>query len=119
MRRGNAWVKYFWLAIILYMTFTAGRLAYRNYQLNLEEAKLEHDIAVLETEIQDLNNKIIYYQSDSYKEKMLRAKLNLQKTGEKVVVITPEPKAEQVDEKPKDNRTNPERWWDYFFPAKS
>jgi cell division protein FtsB len=119
MQRGSKWVKYFWLAIILYMAIAAGRLAYRNYQHNLEEARLEHDIAVLETEIQDLKNKIIYYQSDSYKEKMLRAKLNLQKPGETVVVITPEPKAEIVEEKKRDKRLNPEKWWDYFFPSKS
>lgn len=116
MRRGSTWVKYFWLAIIFYMMFTAGRLAYRNYRLNLEEAELRHEISQLEVEIQDLKNKIVYYQSDSYKEKMLRAKLNLQKKGEKVVVITPEPKAEIVEEKQADKRTNPEKWWDYFFP---
>lgn len=115
MRRGNAWVRYFWLGIILYMAFSAGRLTYKNYQLNMEEAKLKEEVAVLENEIQDLKNKIIYYQSDSYKEKMLRAKLNLQKEGEKVVVITPEPKAEATEEELKDNRTNPQKWWDYFF----
>lgn len=116
MRRGSSWVKYFWLAIILYMAVTAGRLAYKNYQLNQDEAKLEHEITELEVEIQDLKNKIVYYQSDSYKEKMLRARLNLQKPGEKVVVITPEPKAEEVKIEKPDKRTNPERWWDYFFP---
>lgn len=115
MKRGNAWVRYFWLGIILYMAFSAGRLTYKNYQLNIEEATLKEELAALENEIQDLQNKIVYYQSDSYKEKMLRAKLNLQKEGEKVVVITPEPKAEEVSEKLRDKRTNPEKWWDYFF----
>lgn len=116
MRRGNTWVKYVWLGIILYMGFTAGRLAYRNYQFNLEEAKLEQEIAALELEIQDLNNKIVYYQSYSYKEKMLRAKQNLQKPGEKVVVVTPDPKATSEEESVVDRRTPPQRWWDYFFP---
>lgn len=115
MRRGNSWAKYFWLAIVLYMMYTVGRLAWKNYQLNLEEMKLRQDVAVLENEIQDLKNKLVYYQSDSYKEKMIRAKLNMQKEGEKVVVITPEPKVEEVEEKQKRKLSNPDKWWEYFF----
>lgn len=117
MRRGNSWVKYFWLAIVLYMVFSAGRLIYKNYQLNQEEAKLKSDVVSLENEVQDLKNQIVYYQSDSYKEKMLRAKLNLQKEGEKVVVITAPPDVQQVAEDKKENLTNPQKWLRYFFGA--
>lgn len=115
MRRGNSWAKYFWLAIVLYMMYTVGRLAWKNHQLNLEEMKLRQDVAVLENEIQDLKNKIVYYQSDSYKEKMIRAKLNMQKEGEKVVVITPEAKVEEIPEKERRKLSNPDKWWVYFF----
>ncbi|MDD3679045.1 MAG: septum formation initiator family protein [Patescibacteria group bacterium] len=118
MRRGNAWVRYVWLAAVLYMFFTVGRLAYRNYELNQEEAELRTSIAVLENEVQDLKNKIIYYQSDSYKEKMLRARLNLKKEGESVIVITPEPEVEEVViENTKDIKNNPQKWLSYFFPS--
>ncbi|MBW6431938.1 septum formation initiator family protein [Patescibacteria group bacterium] len=116
MKRGNSWVKIVWLIIVLYMLFTVGRLAYRNYQLNQEEAELRESVIALENEIQDLKNKIIYFQSDSYKEKMLRAKLNLKKEGEEVVVIMPEPEVEVVaatDEYQK--KTNPQKWSHYFF----
>lgn len=115
MRRGNTWVRYFWLAIVLYMMYTVGRLAYKNYQFNSEEAKLKEEVAILENEIQSLKNQIVYYQSDSYKEKMLRAKLNMQKEGEKVVIIPPEPPVENVDEKKKDNLSNPGKWVRFFF----
>lgn len=115
MQRGKSWVKYFWLAIVLYMFFTVGKLAYKNYQFNVEEMKLKEDIASLQNDIQNLQNQIVYYQSDSYKEKMARAKLNLQKEGEKVLVITPEPKADIVQEEPKQKFSNPEKWWQYFF----
>jgi cell division protein FtsB len=116
MKRGNPWVKYFGLALVLYMVFSVGKLAYKNYQLNVTELKLKEEISILENEISDLENKIVYYQSDSYKEKMIRAKLNMQKEGEKVVVITPEPDIEEVEPQ-KDNKklTNPERWWAYFI----
>jgi cell division protein FtsB len=97
------------------MLFTVGRLAYKNYQLNLEEAQLKTDIAALENEIQDLKNKIVYYQTDDYKDKMLRARLNLKKEGEEVVVITPAPEAEVVAEQIKLPKNNPERWLWYFF----
>lgn len=117
MRRGNKWVKYFWLAAVLYAFYTVGRLAYKNYQFNLEEAQLREDVARLEVEIQDLKNQIVYYQSDSYKEKMIRAKLGLKKEGEEVIVITPEPEAEKVDNEEVDTRTNPEKWLAYFFGA--
>ena len=117
MQRGNPWVRWLWLALVLYMMYTVGRLSYKNYQLNLEESTLRTDISDLENQIQDLKNNIVYYQSDSYKEKMLRAKLNMQKEGEKVVVITPEPKVEEVPDTRTENLTNPERWWRYFFGA--
>lgn len=115
MRRGNSWVKYFWLAIVLYMVFSVGRLVYKNYQLNQEEAGLRGEVASLENEVQTLKNQIVYYQSDSYKEKMLRSKLNLQKEGEKVVVITAPPDIQQVNEDRKENLTNPQKWLRYFF----
>lgn len=97
------------------MFYSIGRLAYRNYQLNVEELKLRSDITSLENEVQDLRNKIVYFQSDSYKEKMARAKLNLQKEGEQVVAIVPGPQAEEVKDEKKENFSNPEKWWRYFF----
>lgn len=115
MRRGNSWAKYFWLAIVLYMIFSVGRLAYKNYQFNMEEAQLRQDVSSLQNEIQDLKNQIVYYQSDSYKDKMIRTKLNMQKEGEKVVVIPPSPEAEEVTEKPKEVLNNPQKWLRYFF----
>lgn len=115
MRRGNTWVRWFWLVIVVYMMYTVGRLAYRNYQLNVEEARLRSDVAALQNDIQHLNNQIVYFQSDSYKEKMMRQKLNLQKEGEKVVVIAPEEKiAVEIEKKEERKVSNPQAWWDYF-----
>lgn len=116
MKRGNPWVKVLWLVLIFYGFFAIGRLAYRNYQLNREEEELRASIVSLENEIQDLKNKIVYFQSDAYKEKMLRAKLNLKKEGEQVVVIMPEPEVEQVSaDEDKNKRNNPQKWSHYFF----
>jgi cell division protein FtsB len=115
MQRGNKWARWIWLAIVVYMMYTVGRLAYKNYQLNVEEAQLKQDVASLQVDIQHLRNQIVYFQSDSYKEKMLREKMNMQKPGEKVVVIKAEPKIEvaAVSTK-KRNLSNPESWWDYL-----
>ncbi len=117
MRRGNKWVKLIWLTIAFYTLFTFGRLAYRNYQLNQEELGLKSEIAALQNEIQHLKNQIVYFQSDSYREKMIRAKLNLKKEGESVVVIPPDPETEEVEveEEEMAEKTNPEKWLSYFF----
>lgn len=115
MRRGNSWTKYVWFALVLYMLFSVGRLAFKNYQLNQEEANLRKDVAVLQSEIATLKHQIVYYQSDSYREKMLRSKLNLQKPGEKVVVITPPPAIQEVTDEKDKNLTNPQKWLKYFF----
>jgi cell division protein FtsB len=115
MRRGNTWARWIWLAIVVYMMYTVGRLAYRNYQLNVQEATLKADVAALQVDIAHLQNQIVYFQSESYKEKMQREKLNLQKPGEKVVVITPEPKLETPNTETKNHKvSNPQAWWDYF-----
>lgn len=97
--------------------YTVGRLAYRNYQQNVQEMKLRSDVATLQVDIQNLKNQIVYFQSDSYKEKMQREKLNLQKPGEKVVVITPEPKLAEgnTDQKQKNTGSNPQQWWSYLI----
>ncbi len=116
MQRGNGWVKYLWLAVVLFMMYKVAGLAYKNYQINIQELRLKEEISILENEIQDLKNQIVYYQSDSYKEKMIRAKLNMQKEGETVVVIEPEPQMEEVaDNSQIQRRTNAEKWWDYFI----
>lgn len=99
------------------MMYTVGRLAYKNYTLNVQEMKLRSDVATLQVDIQNLKNQIVYFQSDSYKEKMQREKLNLQKPGEKVVVITPEPKLAEgnADQKQKNTGSNPQEWWSYLI----
>lgn len=96
------------------MLFSAGRLAYRNYELSQEEEELRTNIASLELEIQDLRNKIVYFQSDAYTEKMIRSRLNMKKEGEQVMVVLPPKEAEEVVVE-EDKRTNPQKWFDYLF----
>ena len=115
MRRGNTWARWIWLAIVVYMMYTVGRLAYRNYQLNVQELQLKNDVTQLENDIQTLNYQIVYYQSDSYKEKMLLEKLNLQKSGEKVVAINQQsPELLQAAPAKKTKISNPTAWWDFL-----
>jgi len=116
MRRGNQWAKLIWLLVVLYMFFAVGRLVYKNFQLNREESSLRNEIVALENEIQHLENQIIYFQSEAYKEKMLRARLNLKKEGERVIVIAPAPEVKEVVvEESNAKKTNPEKWAEYFI----
>lgn len=115
MQRGNKSTRILLVIIVFYSMVSVGKLVYKNYELRKQEEKLRSDIASLENEIQDLKNKIVYYQSDAYKEKMIRAKLNMKKEGEEVVVIAANPEPEKEDSMPEEPKSNPQKWVDYFF----
>ena len=59
--------------------------------LNKKVANLERQINETEAAIKDLENKAEYYQSDIYKERQARLKLNYKKPGETVIFIYDNP----------------------------
>lgn len=71
----------FWLIFLLAKTL------WLNWQLAKSIEKINQQIAVLEQQKKDLNNLILYYQSDSFKELEGRRKLGLKKPGEKVMIL--------------------------------
>lgn len=79
-----------------------------------------------------LEEKIAYFETSDYKEKIAKDKFNLKKEGEKVVVIKRSPSSDNLDVDKKDlaetekftdeNRSketeegkNIIKWWNYFF----
>ena len=100
---------------VLFILYAVGNTVYENYQIQQEILGLKNDIANLAQGNKDLSAQILYYQSPSYQERIAREKLNLQKPGEKVIVIMPEAKAKAVKEDPYVKLTNPQKWWLFFF----
>jgi len=98
-----------------YMFFIAGRMAYKNYQIEQQISDLAKEVVAIEEENQDLRASIIYYQSDNFKEREARLKLGLQKPGETVIVIpSQEPFAEEKEEEKK-KESNFSKWKVFLF----
>lgn len=112
---------YFFLGIafFVYMFFLAGKTIYKDYKVNQEVDGLKEDISSLREENQELRSKIIYYQSESYKEKEARLKLGLQKEGESVIFIpNPTPPSQETEpQKPPLKTDNFKKWWDFIFKS--
>lgn len=120
------------------LTVSVGRESYRKYQLTKEINRLKSEIERLEKEDQNLANLLEYFEDESYLEKEARLKLNLQKPGEKLVVISEDredqPKQdvqgnlasnhsnvqgedgrEDADWSNREEEVNFWKWWEYFF----
>lgn len=73
--------------LIIYIFFLSGRVIWQNWQLKLQSESIKAEINRLYQANHDLENLILYYQSDSFKEVQAREKLGLKKPGETVVFI--------------------------------
>lgn len=114
----------FILVLLVYISYSVGWSIYRNYTINQEINQLKNDIAKLHGDIGDLQNLIVYYQSDSFKEVEARRRLGLRAPGEQVVILpkidqqkvvsdqsqTPDNSTDQADFTP-----NPVKWYKFVM----
>ena len=79
----------FWIGLILvvYIFVILVDENSKNYKLRQQTLALETQNQQLQTNINDLQNKITYYSSDEYREMVARQNLNLQAPGESVVIV--------------------------------
>lgn len=110
------------VVVLLLISFALGQEVIRKYQIEGEISDLQAQTEQLEQNNVELQSLISYFESDSYKEEQARLKLGLQRSGEKVVTVLgveTDIRAEQLQNSANDAlvdaRTNPIRWWDYFF----
>jgi len=108
------------ILVLGYLTFLTGRSIYQNWQTNQEIKRLNTDLEALRIESQNLRELIVYYQTQSFKEKEARQKLGLVKPDEKVVIITHEPVPNKVaNENLSRQVKKPNYWlWWRFFTEK-
>lgn len=111
--------------------FAVGYISYNLFQETYKENQINKEISQLQTEIERLNqdNKnfqelVNYLQTDDFKEKEIKDKLNLVKEGEQVILVKEKDvavKSAQIEnnQSPKAevivNRSNYYWWWHYFF----
>ena len=117
MKVEKPWIRLIALITICYLLFVVGKTLYQSYQVRKELDDMQAQIQELKDSNQQLQADITYYQSDSYKERIARERLGLQKPGEKVIVILPEQKQNVKEKDPYDSLTNPEKWWQFFFKS--
>lgn len=116
---GGRWIVIGGLVVIVGIGIALTRDVIRKARIRKEIASLEQQISGLERRNEELAGLIDYFESDTFTEREARAKLNVQKPGEKVIEVQ-QPSGEpttQVAVAPTvaQPQTNPERWWNFFF----
>lgn len=107
--------------IIFIFSFSAFlRITWQKMEIQGQIDKLKSEAERLEADNKDLTAYMDYFASESFKEREMRLKLNLQKPDERVIIISREenkPKEEIIV--PKDDKSqmmsNVKKWWEYFF----
>lgn len=104
---------------ILYLFFVISRTIYTNYNSNKELDKERQAVAMLRGEIADIQNKINYYQTSSFKEKEAREKLGYKAPGESVISLPIDKEEEKNADSSlgevKIKTPNYRYWFEYFF----
>lgn len=121
-----------------FLTFQLLKITNHKYKLQSELKPLNNEIERVEKEKEELSENFDYFKSESYAEKEARARLNLKKEGEKVVIVSPgeelqnqdlnpsleklslgqqenEPSAKLKANQEKKESSRVGLWWNYFF----
>jgi len=121
---------FFSIIFVIIGIFVAGWISYFSLKENKRNRQIEAEINNLRTEAQSLrqNNqemteKITYFETPEFQERVAKEKLNLQKENENVAIIKPSPvlRNEEIAGETvasKDitiEKPNYEKWWNYFF----
>lgn len=116
------------VALLLFLIFFSSyhflKTKYRQKEISQEVEELQKEIEEFEKKNKNLEQLSQYLQTDDFKERESKQKLNLVKEGEKVVIVKKDEieKSVQVEEKSepevKIDRPNYYYWWHYFFGIK-
>lgn len=111
---------------VFYIVFLLGRSIWVNFNLKKSISKLQGQITELDQEKKALNNLIVYYKSDAFKELEARKKLGLKAPDEKVMLLAATPSTESFPEEVAQEKkgvagestsitkANWRLWWDFF-----
>lgn len=110
-------------AAAVYVVYVAGKEAYRGRKIEREIDVLRQEAEKIKMENESLQEKISYYDTDEFREKIAKEKLNLKKEDEMVVEIRPTARIQKEDvveniESPVAvpiELKNYQKWWNQFF----
>ncbi len=111
---------------IIYVVFGISRSIWKNWQMVENIKKAQETLTALQNENKNLQNLLLYYKTDTFKELEARRQLGLKKPGESVIVIpenSDDKKSTNVTKnsntKESDNKTqsttNLEKWWHFVI----
>ncbi len=114
---------FFILGIVVFgfLLFALLNKFFESREIDQEIKESEQEIARLETKNLELKELLNYLDTDAFLEQEARLKFNMQKPGESVMVVSG---GSGDDQNKKDLavltaedkfRSNPAKWWDYFF----
>lgn len=110
------------LAVLTYASFKESQ---RNQQIEEKIVAMKEEAQKIKSNNESLREKIAYFETSQFQEGVAKEKLNLQKPGERVIIIKPSPykeesfeennkaKTEPLEEK--NNLPNYRKWWNQFF----
>lgn len=106
--------------VIFHFSFKEAK---RNKQIDQEIEKLRQEAGKIQANNQELQEKIAYFKTSDFQEKVAKEKLNLQKPDEQVVIVKPSPSYEIVEQESPNsqelevaqNIPNYKKWWNYLF----
>jgi peptidoglycan hydrolase CwlO-like protein len=110
------------IAVAVFISSNAVREAYRSRRIETEVTNLKNEANRIQNENEILKERIAYFQTPEFQEKIAKEKLNLQKPEENVVVIKrgiEQPVAVVADNSAEDevkqDVPNYVKWWNSFF----
>lgn len=112
------------LAVAGLISYSAFKETRRTKIINQEIEKLRLEAEKLRQNNKEMQEKIVYFETPEFQERIAKEKLNLQKEDENVTVVKPSPTAREknVEESEKikpmekfSEQPNYKKWWNYFF----
>jgi len=110
------------IVLAVLISISAVREAYRSKTIEKEVQALQQEADRIAKENDLLGQRIAYFETSDFQEKIAKEKLNLQKTDESVVVVKPGAQKEQQQEvaieedvQPQAAVPNYQKWWNFFF----
>ncbi len=112
------------LAILFFIVYKLLGQVRKKNEIDKEIGQLEKEIKHLNQENDELEGLVNYLETDSFKEREAKDKLNLIKEGEKLILVKEnKSKDEEIKKEPKkpeviSRYSKPHWWWYYFFSIK-
>lgn len=111
------------IVLAVFISISAVREAYRSKTIEKEVENLKQEAQRIQSENEAMTQRIAYFETAQFQERIAKEKLNLQKPDENVVVVKPSVgvlgvQAEDIPEEAlQDVKDEPNylKWWNSFF----